>query len=826
MSVAVEKVVAALRASGCNPRQFGKGWKSCCPAHDDSHPSLDINTGDNGKALLFCQSAGCPAKDIVKAIGLTMQDLFVPEYKPIRGNSQRRKHYGTPAEAVEAARWQVAQSQAVRIAEVHHAHTWIYRRQDSSEAFRVARFDVPNGKEYRPIHHASDGWCIADPPGKLPLYRLPDLAGPDPVIMVEGEVVADAAIALGLTATTSAHGSKSPSRTDWTPLAGRKVLILPDNDDPGRKYGAEVAAILCGLDPPATVKMLNLPWLKNKADDLVQFIQNRRDDGRDDAAISKEIGRLSKATEPWKPEKVEHTNRLASSTPPMAASAGASTNPHNTQRDLSELNATDMGNAERFNARHGTKVRYTNAHGWLIWGQRWRCDDSGEAMRRAKDTARAIYDEAAKTENEDRRKELFKLALRSEHISRVKAMLELAQSEPGIALRPEDFDNHPRLFNFDNGTLNLESGVLRPHDPADLITKIRHAPYDPQAQSDLWDEFLRKVTAGYAGLLEFLQRCVGYSMTGDTREERLFFVHGPEATGKSTFMEAIKKAFGEYSTTADFNTFLARKHDGPSNDIARLLGARLVSSIEVADGKKLAEGLIKQITGGDTIACRRLYQEAFEYKPEFKLWLVANHRPRVDASDGAIWRRILLIPFTNVVPEADRDPDLKLRLTTDPDVQAAILAWAVKGCLAWQKDGLDIPECVKAATKEYRTAEDIVAHFISDCCTIGTGEEVGGSTLYRSYKSWCEETGERPMTQTMFGRRLTDRGLPKDPNTRPIIRLGISLRSVGLRSLVDTITVVDRADDQNSPTSPEAHAGIRKCVAESLLDAKKRGEGR
>lgn len=261
-------------------------------------------------------------------------------------------------------------------------------------------------------------------------------------------------------------------------------------------------------------------------------------------------------------------------------------------------------------------------------------------------------------------------------------------------------------------------------------------------------------------MIGFLQRLAGYTITGSTAEEILAFPHGPGATGKSTLVEAIKAVLGDYAATADFETFLARHGDaGVRNDIARLAGARMVVSVEVDDGKRLAEGLIKQLTGGDTVAARYLYAEAFEFQPQFTLWLVANARPGVHADDDALWRRILQIPFVVVIPPAERDPELKRALRTDPTEQSAILAWLVQGCLNWQERGLAVPERVRDYTAEYRRENDLLAEWLADDCQLGADYWTAASSLRTAYERWCDEAGSKPLDGgRAWGKALKDHG--------------------------------------------------------------------
>jgi putative DNA primase/helicase len=421
---------------------------------------------------------------------------------------------------------------------------------------------------------------------------------------------------------------------------------------------------------------------------------------------------------------------------------------------------TDLGNAERLVARHGDDLRHSAGLGWLVWdGRRWRRDIDGGVMRRMKQTVRAMYAETALIDNADRRAAQAKWAVQCESEARLKAAVSLAESELAVIVSPAQLDADGWLFNAANGTIELRTGDRR----EDLLTRISPTVYDPSARSDLWDSSLERATGGDADLSGFFARAVGYSLTGHTGEDKLFFAHGPTATAKSTILEAIKAALGEYAMTADFETFLKRRGDGGiRNDIARLDGARLVISIEVDEGKEIAEGLVKLLTGGDTVAARFLYRETFEFTPVFKLWLAANARPRASAADDALWRRIVHVPFTNVIPEAERDERIKLELRTNPSVQAAILAWAVQGCLEWQRQGLAIPDRVRDYTAEYRGENDPLRDWLADNCLLDPAVWTSNADLRQAYEAWCESNGEKPLHANKFAAALTAKACTRE----------------------------------------------------------------
>jgi len=439
------------------------------------------------------------------------------------------------------------------------------------------------------------------------------------------------------------------------------------------------------------------------------------------------------------------------------------------------LHLTDLGNAERLVARHGADLRFCHPWArWLVWdGRRWAIDDAGEVKRRAKETVRAIYAEAAQAMDENERKARANWAMRSESRHRLDAMIALAQSEPAIPVLPDDLDTDRWLLTVGNGTLDLRTGKLRPHVRDDMITHLVEVDYDPHAQAPLWQDFLTRVMDGNDDLSAFLQRAVGYSLTGDIGERVLFFLYGCGANGKSTFLEIIRAVAGDYGLRTPTETLLAKRDGTIPNDVARLKGARLVTAAEAEEGKRLAEALVKDLTGGDTISARFMRAEWFDFRPQCKIWLATNHKPTVWGTDKAVWDRIKLIPFTVTIPEDEQDKRLLEKLKAE---LTGILAWAVRGCLEWQRNGLGVPSEVKEATASYRDEMDVLGAFIADRCELSPTAWETAKDIYDAYKDWCEANGEKPIGKRAFGLRLGERGLDQYRTYQARGWLGIQLK--------------------------------------------------
>jgi putative DNA primase/helicase len=419
---------------------------------------------------------------------------------------------------------------------------------------------------------------------------------------------------------------------------------------------------------------------------------------------------------------------------------------------------SDVGNARRLVRLFGDSVRWVPQMGWFWFdGTRWCQDLDGELMRRAKAVAQALID-GSKYFPPDARNEAVRFALRSEQAPRLTAMLELAKSEAGISLPYACFDADPWLVGVQRGALDLRTAQFLIPTANRYVCRRLGTEFNPHARCPVWYAFLERITAGNGELIEFLQRAVGYTLTGHTSEQVILVLHGPGANGKSVLLRVVRELLGEYGADATMSTFLDRRHSDASNDLARLAHVRFVCATELDEERALGEALIKTLTGGEAVSARFLYGEYFEFVPTFKLWLACNHKPRISGDDHGIWRRIRLIPLLVTIPPHEQDRELlaKLRLELP-----GILNWALDGVIAWQRFGLGTPATVREATDVYRDESDIVGQWLRERCMSSPTMNTQAMPLYRDYAGYLVERGARPLSMRRWAQRMRTHGFAR-----------------------------------------------------------------
>ncbi|AUM00548.1 hypothetical protein B4966_10515 [Rhodocyclaceae bacterium] len=597
----------------------------------------------------------------------------------------------------------------------------------------VYRYDPPGQKkQFRPWDARRRKMA---PPEPRPLYNQPGMKDAAQVVLVEGEKCAQALIDVGVTATTAMHGANAPvEKTDWSPLAGKAVLIWPDRDKPGWEYAVQAAQAVLS----AGAKSCHILYPPEEAAEGW--------DAADAVAEGFDV-----ATFLTHGPRVQMHDVADADEPVVSADES--------------VWGTEDALALAFTRRYHRDWRYVAAWGrWLVWdGRRWRHEETLGATDLIRSVCRQM---AVRADNP-------KVAAKLATSGTVGGVERLARSDRRHAATTAEWDADPWLLNTPGGVVDLKTGRMRAHDRADRMTKIAAAT--PGGDCPTWKQFIDEVTGGDKELQAYLQRMAGYALTGSTQEHALFFLYGTGANGKSVFVNTLATILGDYATSAPMDTFMETRSDRHPTDMAGLRGARFVAAIETEQGRRWAESKVKSLTGGDKISARFMRQDFFEFFPQFKLFVAGNHKPAIRNIDEAMKRRLHLIPFTITVPPQQRDKHLQQKLLAERD---GILAWAVEGCLAWQRLGrLDPPRCVVDATEEYFEAEDALGRWLDERCVREPNAKSLTAELFADWKQWAEAAGEFAGSQKRFADLLLTRGVEKWRNT-----VGLrGFRGVGLK---------------------------------------------
>jgi putative DNA primase/helicase len=460
---------------------------------------------------------------------------------------------------------------------------------------------------------------------------------------------------------------------------------------------------------------------------------------------------------------------------------------------------SDLGNGQRLAARIAGKALYCfPAKRWYVYRKgAWLPDDIGWLLSEAKKSVLAMYDAVSVLPDKERTA-LLKHALKSESERALKAAIGLATDE--LPVLPDAFDQDRMLLNVVNGTLDLRMGALRPHDPTDLLSKIAPVNFDPEAACPRWLAFLDQIFEGDQTRIDFVQKALGYCLTGDTSERVVFIAYGSGRNGKTTLSRLIMSILGDYAKRTPTETIMAKKHESgiPNHDLAPLVGVRFATVSETEEGRKLNVAKVKDMAGDEVMTARFLYQEEFNFRPQFKLWVSTNHKPIIPGNDQAIFDRFRMIPFTYRIPEDQIDKTLEAQLAAE---KSGILNWLIAGCLRWQKEGLRPPKEVTEATDTYRQEMDQIGNFLDEMCVEGAGYSVASGTLYAVYKKWCETNSEQPISGVWFGRNITERGFEVvrtgKSNVRTIKNLGLAGENTGRQ--MDMMPPENEAGDRYSP---------------------------
>ncbi len=680
----------------------GKNYQAQCPAHEDRTASLSVTRSDSGNILVKC-FAGCSIEAICMALGITVQQLFAP------------KAALTPLPKILAV--------------------YDYKDIEGQLRYQVVRFSPKDFRQRQPSIRGGYVWNMK---GAIRIpYRLPELRGQSVVYIAEGEKDCDALFALGLPATTNVGGAgkwiDDYSET-LKSIGVSRCVLLPDNDNSGKEHMTDVARSLKAVG----IGIVNITFegLKAKGDVSDWLTLGHTKDDLE-ALVSK------------KPYILPANSQSEVSAPLDPA------------LDPARWPRSDLGAAEAFVDREGENVRFDNAQErWLVWDHHlWRPDTHGMIYRLTHAHIRQWQKETIeRVKNKQERESLIDYLFKLERRSGVDNTIAMSKTLLPVADPGDNWDKNAWLMCMANGVVDLKTGKLRDGERSDRITLQTTTTYDASATCPAWENFLREVFEGDTDIIGYIRRALGYSLTGDMREQCFFMCIGAGSNGKSTFLSTLEAVWGKYAYTTDMKTFTTNQNSADQGfDLAELANRRLILASETKSDSRLNEQALKNFTGGEKMNAARKYGHPFEYVPTGKIWMGLNHQPRVKDDSYGFWRRVRIIPFQRIFSGSAANPNLRSELVAEAP---GILNWAVSGCLEWQRDGLNQPSKIFNATDAYRDAEDPLADFLLERTEPDSASEISAVGFYKNYVEWAKEQGfsDREMlTAHGFGRNVSRR---------------------------------------------------------------------
>ncbi len=780
MSAPLDQVLFRIEeATGYRPRKNGTGWQAKCPTHEDRNPSLSVRETSDGNVLLKC-FAGCPSESIVSALNLEMKDLFssplpsvsrFSEWSNGNRNIRRSPHGEEPKHLrddiekviVDCCRT-LRESESLQrlLLDTRGLTLDTARRYGLGYDREKSRWSIPIrdpegrtvGLKYHRVREDQAPKVLSEPGSQVHLFGYHLIANEHAaVVITEGEF--DACVVYQSTRVNAVSGSGGAGnvKEHWADLlAGHGVHLFLDNDHAGRS---------------------NLPKWEKRFGPLVK-------DGRIPSlhVVSVFPEGCKDATDVLHKHGADMVKHVIEAAIPWIPKAEPSPNE---DKPVPVSLCTDLANSERFARQHGSNVRYCyTQNSWLVWdGKVWVRDADGEVMSLAKQTVRSIYTEAGNAATKGERYELSKHARLSESRRAITDMLGLSQSERGIPIQQEQLDVEQWLFPLQNGVYDLKEDQFREHRREDYFTRIAPVSFDGEAVCLKFLGFLNKVMEGRTEVIAFLQRLFGICLTGDVGCQRMFILWGGGQNGKSTLIETILGVLGPFATKIDTEILLSKKYSQHPTGMTDLYGTRLAWTAESGDGRRLAEDLVKSITGGDRIRARRMRENFFEWSPTHKLLLLTNKKPSIRGRDYGIWRRICLVPFTYQVPVEERIDHYEKVLL---DERCGIFNWMLDGLRAYQEIGLAEPDEVKTAVEEYKRDEDVLGPWLEDRCLLGMNEkgEIYSETaadLWKSYEEHCQMNAVDPVAKPTFWKLLTEHGIETERTMNSRLRRGIGLKT-------------------------------------------------
>lgn len=795
---AAETILAQELPDG---RREGHEWVALNPTRADSSKGsfkvniakgswADFATGDKGGDLvsLYAYLRGLEQLEAAKQLA-EMYNLGGADAAPVKKPKKEREQW-TPLPFVP--------DDAPEPPKAHYHYgppstVWSYFDEDGELLGYVWRIDRKGkDKEILPLL-----WCesktgkrdwqfrgFAEP---RPLYGLDRLAKEPwlPVLVVEGEKCADAVrltLSGAMVVVTWPGGSNAVKKADWSPLHDRVVTIWPDNDLPGFRAARDVQQQLEN-------RVQKLTILRPKKDMPSGW------DCADAVTDGLNIGEIIKtghmAPEDFIAEFVTPFEEVKEAKKGKPTSDGGRNKEDFLYNDAGFFETSDYGDACRLARLHGDIIRYNHKPfgAWFIWDKnRWVEDKSNRIFSLVDDMVRAMYREAGKIggdepdlEAKERRKFVIKHTMALENMHKQRQLVSKAETLQNLSIAEADMDRQNYLFVCENKTLDLsmESGdiVAREHRQTDYLTRSSPVTYDPEAKCPKWVKFCDEIFASDSSIIQCVRRMVGYSLTGDFSEERLFFAYGTGANGKSVFFNVMQLLMGDYYDVAPPEMIQQDKFSQHPTDVADLKGKRFVVASELEENKRLMEGKVKLLTGADQkLKARRMREDWFEFPPTHKLWMFGNHKPKIHGTDHGIWRRIILIPFSVTIDPEKRKP-MRIMLDMFRGEISGILNWALDGYVDYCERGFDPPISMNELVDEYRYDEDAVAQFIAESCVVDPAIHTRALDIYKVYTEWCDSSGEHAMTARRFNTNMRERGYTVKPGAQNKTHIyGVGLR--------------------------------------------------
>jgi putative DNA primase/helicase len=781
------------------------GYLALCPAHADSRPSLRIWRGDDFKVRLTCR-AGCSTLVVINSVGLEWADLFDASGEGLTVPREPRSLVGVGPTAA------LAQYVDATSATLHDfaaggaldALAYLYNRFGIggetahdlglgfsghiqmpylSRAFTMyPRLTVP----FRDFAGVARGLQGRDLSGKCP-GRWVGLTNPEGArwasygvfrgqggygvtLVTEGPGDALTAVAVGYDAVAVRGAALAGSPELVAELAaglkGSQVIVCGDNDAAGQGFTRRLADGLA--EHGVSVYVLQLP---HAGDDLTDWR------ARDPAAFPARLHAAVKAARPVKDATAERTEALSAELEDRTGVVSVdSVQGREALETLKSLAAqygetADVLNAAALVAWTNGRIKYAPGLGYYVWnGRVWERSEVKVRQEIHRMGAALML-----SGSEDGRKASRGFTMRSN----IDNLLIELKAVPSVHVDAADFDARPDLLSFRNGTVDLRTGTLKPHDQRDMLTYCLDLNFRPDAACPRWESFLSEIFPGNTELPDYMRRLVGYGITGSTAEQCFAVLWGKGANGKSVLTDTLTAVFRSISKTTPFATFEEKKNGGIPNDIAALRGSRLVMASEGESGKPMSEAVLKRVTGKDMIAARFLHKEFFEFKPSFLLMLATNHKPKFRGQDEGLWRRVKMIPFKRWFAPHERDYGLDAKLLGEAE---GIAAWAIRGAVEWFRDGLNDPPVITQASKEYRETSDALAGFFPDILERCEGAQLNGTEAFNRYIEWCDAENlpqKERWTRRAFYDAMEERGIYKKRVSAGMALVGVRFADVG-----------------------------------------------